>query len=142
MNFSAKSFTIPKMFDRVINNTSPYTPRRGIILKFSLTTHPLSGLDGNGVQLHLDAPAHILKITNVVCCTPNTLNGAHLFLFHLFPTLSVTLLTIALIKCCLQIIHFLKLLLVFHVSTTQGRIQALFEIGNCFWAHENRRPNI
>ena len=23
----------------------------------------------------------------------------------------------------------------------QGRIQALFEIGNRFWVHENRRPN-
>ena len=23
----------------------------------------------------------------------------------------------------------------------QGRIQAIFEIGNCFWVHENRHPN-
>ena len=23
----------------------------------------------------------------------------------------------------------------------QGRIQGLFEVGNRFWAHENRRPN-
>ena len=25
--------------------------------------------------------------------------------------------------------------------TNQGVIQGIFEIGNCFWAHENRHPN-
>ena len=27
------------------------------------------------------------------------------------------------------------------VGSQQGRIQAVFEIGNRFWAHENWRPN-
>ena len=29
----------------------------------------------------------------------------------------------------------------FHKKHVQGRIQAVFETGNRFWAHENRHPN-
>ena len=46
-------------------------------------------------------------------------------------------------NACLSVRARTLQVLVFSIYSvhSQGRIQALFEIGNCFWAHQNQYPN-
>ena len=91
---------MPKMFGRFLNNTLPLYTKEGYNFEIFLHYPPIirPGWERCAVALGRVCTWYI-KIANVVCCTPNTLHGAHLFPLHLFPTLSVTLFTIALIKC-------------------------------------------
>ena len=91
---------MPKMFGRFLNNTLPLYTKEGYNFEIFLHYPPIirPGWERCAVALGHVCTWYI-KIANVVCCTPNTLHGAHLFPLHLFPTLSVTLFTIALIKC-------------------------------------------